>query len=114
MCAVLCLRLAPAAPSTGSPAALPARPRAALAADGLLCPALAAALDWAAQVEAARAGVARLPDTLRSRTAAGLAATRFAASCAATLAPPGALHIIAPGQEAATLAPLPLTLLPVL
>ena len=111
MRAVLCLRLAPAAPSTGSSAAS-ARPPTTLAVDGVLYPALAAAPTWAGQVQAARAAVARLPAVLRSQIAAGLARTRFAASCATLLAPPGALAIIPPGQEAARLAPLPLTLLP--
>src|SRR4051794_3410392 len=106
MRAVLCLRPAPAAPSTGLTAAAPTRPPTALAADGLLYPALAAAPDWAGQVRAARTALGRLPKTLRSQTAAGLATTRFAAGCAATLTPPGTLHLISPGQEAATLAPL--------
>jgi DNA polymerase-4 len=44
--------------------------------------------------------------------AVGLARSRFAAACAATLAAPGTLHILAPGTEAVALAPLPVTQLP--
>jgi DNA polymerase-4 len=42
----------------------------------------------------------------------GLAAGRFSARCAAVMAAPGTLRAIPPGAEAATLAPLPLALLP--
>jgi DNA polymerase-4 len=44
--------------------------------------------------------------------AAGLARGRFAAACAASLATPGALHILPPGTEATALTPLPVTHLP--
>src|SRR3954451_20987653 len=112
MRAVLCLQLAPVAPRAGRTAAAPARPPDALAVAEVLYQALADGSRWAGQVQAARAELAQLPAALRSQTAAGLATTQFAAGCAAALAHPGALQVIPPGQEAATLAPLPLTLLP--
>ncbi len=77
-------------------------------ATGLYC-VLPDAATWDTLVSAARALLARLAG---SQAGAGLAQARFPAACAARLAAPGALLVIAPGQEAPTLAPLPVALLP--
>jgi DNA polymerase-4 len=118
MRAILCLL--PAVPPAMSPRALtPARFAAGCpawaalvpAADGRLYGILPPASSWAALVAQARQVVATLR-TADVPYAAGLARSRFAAACAASLAAPGTLHILSPGTEAAALAPLPVTQLP--
>jgi hypothetical protein len=86
-------------------------PALAPAADGRLYGILQPAGGWGALITEAHDVLAgfRAPEVA---WAAGLARGRFAAACAATLAPLGTLHVLSPGTEAAVLAPLPVTRLP--
>jgi DNA polymerase-4 len=67
---------------------------------------------WPTVVAHAHAFIAALQSTGVQCGGAGLAAGRFPAACAATLAAQGTLHILPPGTEAPALAPLPITQLP--
>jgi hypothetical protein len=124
MRAILCLQ--PGPPGSGGrargafPVAGPRPPRCAGASlewapDGLLYGDLSACDTWSAASRTAQHWFADLhahdaggPPPGR----AGLAAGRFSARRAAVMAAPGTLRAIPPGTEAATLAPLPLALLP--
>jgi hypothetical protein len=118
MRAILCL-LPAVPPGMSPPAVVLARlvadysTLAALASapDGRLYGILPPASSWDALVAQGRQILA----TLRASDvpfAAGLARGRFAAACAASIAQPRALHVLAPGTEALALAPLPVTRLP--
>ncbi|HUS17074.1 MAG TPA: hypothetical protein VM536_18910 [Chloroflexia bacterium] len=114
MRAILCLLPDPLAarwPPALRRACLIYTPRVTITPDGALLAALPAD-NWPAAVRDATALLSRLAPHSPRALAAGLAATAFAARAAAHLACPGRLHVIAPGQEAAALAPLPLDLLP--
>jgi hypothetical protein len=121
MRAILCLRPA-ARPSPAAPAVprLPARLPAGFSAlaqvecapDGPIYGTFQPAPSWDTAVAQAHACIAALQSAGVQCGGAGLAAGRFAAACAATLAPPGTLHLLPPGTEAAALAPLPITHLP--
>jgi DNA polymerase-4 len=80
--------------------------------DGKIYCTLQQAPSWATGVAQAHTFIAALQSTGVQCGGAGLAAGRFPAACAATLAAQGTLHILPPGTEAAALAPRPITQLP--